>query len=210
MKQTSSKLSGIILAFLLVILAAIGFFEFVRPAYANLMTLKGTAAAARSSLAADQTLAKKAQSVLADYSSQSTSMQAINLALPQGPNTAEALAQIYGVAQASGLSIGSVGISISSAPQSVAASTPASASGTVSIASLIQPTGSLTFQISATGSYEAFKSFLQNLEQNVRIFDVTKFSLHPISSLTTSGATVLGSQDLYSYSLTAVAYYQPS
>jgi Tfp pilus assembly protein PilO len=211
MKQTASQASGFLLALLLLVLAAVGFFEFVKPAYANLMTLKGQVAADRALLASEQQLATKAQDVLTQYEAQSSSTQAVNLALPVGPDSADAIAQLYGVASASGLQVANVGIAVSAAPRNAVATTAYVANGTsTTAAAVIKPYGTLTFQLSATGSYEALKTFLQGLEQNVRVFDVTALSIRPVATLTTSGVTLLGSQDLYTYSITATAYYQPS
>ncbi len=211
MKQTTSQVSGFLLALLLLVLAAIGFFEFVKPAYANLMALKGKAVAEATLLANEQQLAAKAQSVLTAYEAQSSSTQAVDLALPVGPDSADAIAQLYGVASASGLQVANVGIAVSAAPRNTVASTAYITNGTsTTAAAVIKPYGTITFQLSATGSYEALKTFLQGLEQNVRVFDVTALSIHPVATLTTSGATLLGTQDLYTYSITATAYYQPS
>jgi Tfp pilus assembly protein PilO len=80
----------------------------------------------------------------------------------------------------------------------------------MSAASLVTPKGSVTFQIVASGSYESLKTFLQGLESNVRIFDVTGLSIKPITSVTTGGVSQAAVQDFYNYTITAVAYYQSS
>ena len=43
--------------------------------------------------------------------------------------------------------------------------------------SIIKPTGTVSFQISGSGSYESIKNFLMGLETNIRIFDVNSISL---------------------------------
>ncbi len=210
MKQTTSRFSGIILALLLLLLAGVGYFEFVQPAYANLMMLRGQEQAERAFLASEQTIATKAQSVLADYQGQSSSTQAMNMALPIGPDSANAITQLYGLASASGLTVQSVGVSQSAAPQSAVQPAAANGSSVVTAASLIKPYGTLTFQVTAMGSYESLKTFLQGLENNVRLFDVSALSIQPVTSVTSGGAVITGTQDLYNYTLSVVAYYQPS
>ncbi len=210
MKQTTQRFSGIIFSFLILVVAAVAFFEFVEPEYVNFMTLKGQVVAQQQFLATQQEIATKMQSVLATEANQASSSQAVNLALPVGVDSAGALAQLYGLAGASSLTIQNIGVSLQAAQQTAAQSTAASPSGAVSVASLIKPAGSITFQIAASGSYEALKTFLQGIETNVRIFDVTALSIKPVPTVTTAGAVVNGSQDLYNYNMTVVAYYQSS
>jgi Tfp pilus assembly protein PilO len=50
-----------------------------------------------------------------------------------------------------------------------------------------------------TGTYEDFRAFLSNLETNVRIFDLKAMSIQPIAKQT----------NLFGFSLTVAAYYQP-
>lgn len=204
--NSTSRFSGILLSLLLIVLAIIGFFEFVVPQYSSFMVLRGQEASTRALLANEQDLAVKAKAVLADYETQGSSTRAVEMALPAGPDSAGAITQLYGLASASGLAVQSVGVSLTSAPQAPAAAN----AGAPTAASLIRPYGSIVFQVSAMGSYESLKTFLQGLENNVRVFDVTSLSIQPVSTVTSGGAALTGSQDLYNYSITAVAYYQPS
>ena len=201
MKPTTKRLSGTLFALFLLVVAAFVFFELVQPEYGNLMTLKGDAVSEQQLFANEQKLVLQAQSVLGTYQSQSSSTQAVNLAMPIGPNSAEALAQLYGLATNSSLAMQSVGISLQTSPQS---------SQSTGALALIKSQSSVTFQITATGSYEALKTFLQGLENNVRVFDVTGLSIHPVNSITSTGASQVAAQDFYTYTITAVAYYQSS
>jgi hypothetical protein len=207
MKITTKLFSSTLLALLLLVISAIVFFELVQPEYTTFMTLKGKATGAQQFLANEQKLVADAQSLLSSYQSQSASAQAVNLAMPIGQNNATAIAQLYGLATNSGLLIQSVGVSLQASPQNTAST--ASSSG-MSAASLVTPKGSVTFQIVASGSYESLKTFLQGLESNVRIFDVTGLSIKPITSVTTGGVSQAAVQDFYNYTITAVAYYQSS
>ncbi|MDR3582172.1 MAG: hypothetical protein P4L67_02765, partial [Candidatus Pacebacteria bacterium] len=120
MKSTTKRLSSTFLALLLLAIAAIAFFELVQPEYTTLMTLKGKAASEQQLLASEQKLVTQAQSVLDSYQSQSSSTQAVNLAMPIGQDSAGAVAQLYGLATNSGLVVQSVGISLQAAPQAAA------------------------------------------------------------------------------------------
>ena len=65
--------------------------------------------------------------------------------------------------------------------------------------SLTRPLGKLGLQVSFGGSYDNLKSFLEKLESNVRIFDITSVSIAPSGKL---------NQDLYKVDLKVVTYYQ--
>jgi hypothetical protein len=204
MKSTTKRLSSTFLALLILVIAAIAFFELVQPEYATFITLKGNAVSAQQFLVSEQKLVTQAQSVLDSYQSQSAGTQAVNLAMPIGQDSSNAIAQIYGLATNSGLVVSSVGISLQAAPQN----SQSTANTTASAASLIIPRGTITFQVAASGSYESLKTFLQGLESNVRVFDVTGLTIHPMNTVTGNGVALASTQDFYNYSITAVAYYQ--
>lgn len=205
MKATTKRLSSTVLAILILVGAVVVFFELVQPEYTTLMTLKGKQASEQDLLTSQKKLVTQAQSVLATYQSQASSTQAVNLAMPMGQNSATAIAQIYGLATNSALSIQGISISLQNASQSTQTNSNSSTTS-----SLLRAKGSVTFQISASGSYEALKTFLQGLEANVRVFDVTGLSVHPVNAVTSNGVSQASTQDLYTYSITAVAYYQSS
>jgi Tfp pilus assembly protein PilO len=68
--------------------------------------------------------------------------------------------------------------------------------------SLIKPIGSISFAMTAIGSYEDFKNFLSEIETNARIFDVKNLSVQPAPQ---GGSAI---KDLFTYNVTIVAYYQ--
>ncbi len=197
-----------IFSVLFLVAAAIAFFEFVQPEYTNFATLLGQQQGEQAALKTTQQLVTQVQAALSAYQSQASGAQSVNLAMPIGADSSEALAQIYGLAANTGISVQSVGVSFN-APQAQATVQTAAGSGsTVSLASLTKSKGSISFDISAVGSYESMKTFLQGLESNVRLFDVTSLSVRPASSLT--NPTGMTTQDLFLYNITADTYYQSS
>lgn len=204
MQQTTKRLSSTLFALLLLAIAAIAFFELVQPEYATLSALKGQAVSEQQLLASEQNIVVQAKGILGSYQGASSSTQALNLAMPIGADNAGAIAQIYGLATNSSLVMQSLGISLQAASQSPQSTAVASA------AALVKPKGSVTFQIVAMGTYEALQTFLKGLESNVRVFDVTGLSIRPMNVVTSSGVSQASTQDLYNYTITAVAYYQSS
>jgi Tfp pilus assembly protein PilO len=191
MKQSSKRLVSIGSALLLIVVALVVLFDLVQPEYANLETLKGQLAGEQMLFQTETQAVAQAQTLISQYQSQSQSSQTAALALPTGEDLAGALAQIYGLAANNGITIQTVSVSAPTLQQQTASST-----------NLVQPLGTLTFQIAAVGSYESLQNFLSGLATNVRIFDVKSISLNPV------GGTTGKSGDLFTYSITVASYYQ--
>ncbi len=210
MKQDTKRFSSIIIAALIIAAAIVVYFELIVPAYANLQDLKGQESGELTVLSNEQQIVTQIQSLLTTYQNNSSSSQLVQLALPVGEDVSGALAQIYGIAVNSDVTIQSAGVSIQAVQSPVTSGSVASGSVATAAAngSIVKPTGTISFTINGTGSYESFKAFLQGLETNIRLFNVTAISLMPgtVSATKTQAAN----QDMFSYSMTIVTYYQAS
>jgi len=199
MKQTSKRLASILIAIFFVIVAIIVLFDWIEPEYANMMTIKAQLLGEQAFLSSEQQAATQVKNLVSSYQTQSQSPVAstIALAIPPNQDLAGALAQIYGLAEANGLTVSGIGISAPSLQDVQGASSTAT----------IQPIKTISFQISAAGSYEALKNFLSGLETNVRIFDLKSFSMTGAASSGGKSSSA-SSQDFFNYSFSVVTYYQ--
>jgi hypothetical protein len=206
MKQETKRLSSIIIAALILAAALMVYFEFIIPAYTNLQLVKGQEESEATLYSNEQQVVSKVKSLLVTYQSDASSSQSVALALPVGPDVSGALAQIYGIATNANVTVEGTQIS-TQAVQAVAA--PATTVTTAAAAgSIVKPTGTVSFQVTGSTSYESFKSFLQELETNIRVFDVTAISLQPASIAATK--TQAANADMFNYTITVVTYYQGS
>ncbi len=206
MKQETKRLSSIIIAALIIVAALMVYFEFIIPAYTSLQLVKGQEESETTLYANEQQVVSKVKSLLTTYQSDASSSQSVAMALPVGPGVSGALAQIYGIATNANVTIQGTQIS-TQAVQAVAA--PATTVGAAATAgSIVKPTGTVSFQVTGSASYESFKSFLQELETNIRIFDVTAISLQPAAIAATKTQTA--NADMFNYTITVVTYYQGS
>jgi Tfp pilus assembly protein PilO len=178
------------------------FFDLIEPAYGNLQMEKGQQLSDQQFLSSEQDTVAKAQQLLTDYQNDMKDEANLSLAMPSGPDVAGGLAQIYGIAAASGIAVQTIDISSPAVqvPPVQPGSTPLTAS------QIVKPIGNITFQIAGTGSYEAFKAFLATLETNIRIFDLASLSMQPLLSTQTSKSAV--NADLFTYNISATTYYQ--
>jgi Tfp pilus assembly protein PilO len=205
MKQETKRLSSLIIAALILAAALVTYFEFIVPAYTNLESVKGQEESEKILYANESQIVSQGKSLLATYESDASSSQAVAMALPVGQDVSGALAQIYGIAANTGVTLQGTSISV----QAVA--TPGDAgdgqiASAAAAGSVIQPTGTVSLHVSGSGSYESFKNFLEGLETNIRIFDVTSISLQPAGTAATK--TQAANPDMFNYSLTVVTYYQ--
>jgi hypothetical protein len=204
MQQSSKRLSSIIIALILLVVAFIVFFQLVEPAYGSMETLKGQVVGEQTLLANDQALVTSIKSLVSTYQGQSTSQQLVNLALPVGQDNSQALGQIYGLGANNGIAIQSVGVTVQAAQAPANTTTNSAATPGV----IVKQTGSITYIITGTGSYESFKSFLQGIQTNTRLFNVTGVTIRPTPSITSTNSQSANTQDLFTYTITVVAYYQ--
>jgi hypothetical protein len=206
MKQETKRLSSIIIAALILAAALMVYFEFIIPAYTSLQLVKGQEESETTLYANEQQVVSKVKSLLATYQNDASSSQSVAMALPVGPDVSGALAQIYGIATNANVTVEGTQIS-TQAVQAVTA--PATTVGAAAATgSIVKPTGTVSFQVTGSTSYESFKSFLQELETNIRVFDVTAISLQPASVAATK--TQAANTDIFNYTITVVTYYQGS
>lgn len=208
MKQESKRLSSIILAALLILGALMVYFELITPAYANLETIKGQVESEKTLYANEAQIVTQVKGLLATYQSNSSSSQLVAMALPVGPDVSGALAQIYGIGENTGVTVANTNVSVEAVAPAAAGSgsSGSTIAGAAAAGSIINPTGTVSFQISGSGSYESIKDFIEGLETNIRIFDVSSISLQPAPIAATK--TQAGDPDMFNYSMTAVTYYQ--
>ncbi len=189
-----------LLALVFLVAAFIGFFDFIQPAYGNIGNLRGEASAEQQLLTTLTATVQQAQALLSSYGSQSSSTAGIGMVLPAGTDVAGALAQVNGIATADNLTITSIAVStpvLQTQPATSVSSTLATA----------KPAGEFSLKIAATGSYESFKSFLSDIETNIRLFDVESVSLQPVAAAAASGKRSV-SVDYFTYNIVAQTYYQ--
>lgn len=209
MKQTTKRLSSTLIALLLLAAAFVVFFDLIKPEYSYVESLRSQDESEQALLANEKQLATQVQWIISAYQSQTAEAQEVSLAMPVGQDTSEALAQIYGIAANSGLTIQNVAVSAQGSPASSAEALNGTGTGaTSSVSAIVKPKGSLSFQMTGVGSYEALKTFLQGVENNIRVFDVTAININPVASI--NGTSAGTTQDLFTYTLTVVAYYQSS
>ena len=171
MKASTKRSLSLIGSALLLIGAAVLYTSAIKPAYRNIQQLRASLIAKTNLFNEQKEIISRVKALLNQYQSAARLQETISLALPPDEAVAPLFQQVFAISQASGIKIQSFGLT----------------------AEAIKPDGlgTLKLNLGLQGSYESLKSFLQSIETNIRVMDVTQ----------------LGTQkDLHSVSLTT--YYQ--
>src|SRR3989344_4908731 len=194
MKQTTKRFLSMISSFILFAAALIVYFNLVLPANEEGQKIKAQQISRQSFIDGQKSAISKVQGLINSYKGEGQLQEVVSSILPSSPDLAGAFAQISGLIQSNGLLMQATIVSV---PIVQGASGESGASA--SRKSLVNPFGSVDFQVRMVGSYENFKSFLGNLETNIRIFDVKRINFQQAGK---------PNQDTYIYDLTATTYYQ--
>lgn len=186
-----------IVGLVLIMAAFIVYFDFIQPAYSDVQAIKAEQLSLDNFLTNEKQAISKVQDLINTYQGQGALQAAVSSVFPQKEDMVGALAQLYGLAQNSGLNLQSV-----SSIGGGAALKPTSG-GINSSDSFIKPIGNSVIQLKLAGPYEDLKVFLARLETNMRIFDVKSLTIQP--SVVPGGRS---GQISYTYDVSVATYYQ--
>ena len=184
-----------IVSLFLVAGAFLTLFNFIQPAYDDVQKLKSEVRVREEFVSAQQEAVKRVQGLISKYNNQTELWEVFSLTLPFEKDVSGALTQLAGLVQ--NTTLGASGFSISGAAVSSEAGKSRNTQGEA--VDLSRPLGNLQFQFSFTGSYDNSKNFLEKLEHNIRVFNVSSLSLSPAGK---------SNQDLYRVDMQAETYYQ--
>ncbi|MEK7546628.1 MAG: hypothetical protein AAB536_00370 [Patescibacteria group bacterium] len=191
MKQTTKRFLSLIISFVLFTATMIVYFNLILPANEDDQNIRAQVISRQDFVDNQKAAISQLQKLIDSYKGKGELQGVVSSILPLSPDLAGVFSQISGLVQVNELLMQGTTVSL---PVNFVASDEG-ASGQL----LVKPFGSVDFQVKIIGSYEDFKSFLGNLETNIRIFDVKKIDLQPAGK---------PSQNIYTYDLTITAYYQ--
>jgi Tfp pilus assembly protein PilO len=182
-----------VLSLVFVVGAFVVFFDFIRPAYEEAQSVRSDQLSRKSFVETQRAAIEQVKRLIETYQEESTLQETVSAALPLRADVSNALAQISSIAANNSVGLQSFTIT------SPAAQATTANGGRDERGGLVKPVGTLTFQVKFVGSYDAFKSFLRDVETNIRILDVRNISFQPAGK---------PEQNLYVYDMTFAAYFQ--
>lgn len=193
MRQSTKRLFSIFVSLAFLVAALIVYFNLTKPVFDEIQQVRGDQAARQEVLKTQENAVAQVKKLLGTYQAQAQFQAAVSAALPLVPDVSTILAHVAAVSSANRITLQSVSL----LPATVEARNVNSAASSTS--SLVGPASSFLLQVKATGTYEAFKLFAKDLENDVRLMDVQSVDITPAGK---------PNQDLFSYNLQIKVYYQ--
>lgn len=190
MKQATKRFLSLIISFSLFVVTLIIYFSLIVPANNDGQAVKAEMISRQNFINSQKSAINQVKNLIASYKGEGQLQEVVSSILPFSGDLAGSFAQVNGLSQANHLLL-----------NTFIAGTPVElpSAGDKSSQLQIKGYGSSDFQLQITGTYEDFKSFIANMETNIRVFDIKKIDIQPAGK---------PNQDLYNYNLTVATYYQ--
>ncbi len=184
MRSSTKRLYSFLFSGVFLLAAFVIYVSLLSPEYGAVNALRGKLATKEDFLKKEQAVVNQVQGLLDKYEG-APLKETISLALPRDEGTAQIVNQILSVARNANIAVNS--FSLGSAPLQVSAKAGAK--------SATPKVGTVNITINASGAYDAFKVFLQAIETNIRIMDISNLKILPRG-------------DSFEYQLQVSTYYQ--
>ncbi len=193
MKASAKRAFSLFVSMILIIASLAIYALYVRPAYDEVTTLRGTMKAKQDLFAEKQAAVDKVKALIMQYKGAGRLEDVISLSLPQNEEVSSVFNQLQAIASSNGMSVEV--FNVQPLPMRAADAEPSKGKKV----SLVRPLGTLRLSLRLTGSYSAFKDFIRGLETNIRAMDVVSMKVEQ------AGAK---GGDSFAYTLVADTYYQ--
>jgi len=200
MKPSTKRILSTLFSLIFIFFAFFIFVTLIRPSYEETQKLRFEVLSRQNFLQNQKLLTEQFKKLISQYNDQKEVEENISLILPQHPAIGEALTQISGISDLNRLNVLSFNIG-KPLIQSYSSSDIYSTS-----TQIIKPLGTIEINFKAVGSYNDFKNFLNQLETNIRIFDVKTLNISP--ALVISGDKNRPQSKILSYDISVITYYQ--
>lgn len=200
MRASTKRILSAILSLFFIFSAFVIVAMLIKPAYEETQKLKADALSRENALNNQKVLVDQFKKLLSQYDSQEKVQENLSLILPQNPAIGEALTQINGLLDLNHLNVLSFNIN-RPLLQSYSSSNINSTSTQV-----IKPLGTIDINFKVVGNYSDFKNFLNQLETNIRIFNIKTLNISPV--IIVSGDKNQNQNKTLSYDISITTYYQ--
>ena len=186
MRTAAKRTISLLLSLALLIVAVAVYTFFVRPAYDEIILLRGELSSKNQFLQEQKNAIGRVNELILQYRGAGKLQDTISLSLPLAENLSSVFDQLRILASMNGLLVEIFNVK-PLALQSLARGP------------LVKNVGTLELSVRLVGSYGAFKDFLRNLENNIRVMDLQTVRVEHVGA---------GGSDLFAYNITVNTYYQ--
>ncbi|MGB9848055.1 MAG: hypothetical protein ACPLKV_02530 [Minisyncoccia bacterium] len=179
------------------------FFNYTWPALLKVLDLNDALKIVKEEYAKQSKSLQLAKEIINQYKNSSNINQMVSLTLPKTDELFNVLAQLDKISNESGILIQSITVKTPSSSSTSSSPSSSNVSSASQKASLINPVQSISMELSMVGTYESFKTWLNAIETNIRLMDITSIN---IAGVATSEKT---SSNFFNLRVTLNVYYQP-
>jgi Tfp pilus assembly protein PilO len=196
MKESTKRNLSLILIIVFFIVAFVVFFNYTWPALLKVLDANDKLKVVKQNYAKQLQSLQMAKQIIDQYKNLTNVNQTISLTLPKSEEIYNVITQLNKISQNSGLLLQSISLQ-RSAPTSQTTST-------TKTESLINKPQTITLTLNLVGTYEAFKTWLEAIETNIRLMDITNINFSGVMSSEKSTTA-----NIFNYRVTLNTYYQP-
>ena len=191
---------------ILIGVAVAGFFLVANPTYQDISNLKAQVVSYNEALDNSKSLQTQRDKLTQKYNSiDPTDLAKLQKLLPDNVDNIRLILEIEGVASPYGMVLKDVKYDTTNQTSTTAQSTLAQASANAKANNTDYGTWNLEF--STQGSYSNFLNFLQDLEKNLRIVDISSIDFSSDTATSGTGTSTTSSSDNYKYSFKIKTYW---
>ncbi|MEK7464756.1 MAG: type 4a pilus biogenesis protein PilO [Patescibacteria group bacterium] len=188
MRTSTKRILSIGLAGLFFIGILVVFTSLIKPEIDEIGIIRGLTTSKERLFENQKSAVSQVQKLIGEFQNIAKLQETVSLALPISEHVTQALSQFQSIAKQAQINLKTFSVR----PLSLEATKQP----------LVKRLGSLEVDLNLEGSYANLKSFINFLETNVRITNITSFNMSPaVSSIGTN-------QDLYALSLSVDVFYQ--
>jgi Tfp pilus assembly protein PilO len=195
MKITTQRILFSLSGIVVLICAVVVYSLLIQPAYTTIMDLRGQLAAKTDAVSSYQATIAQVNALSSNLGDVSAQQQRASMIMPLGPDSPYFSNQIIGVARQSGLTVDAISIRQAMQPIATAQS------------SAIKPIGNLEATVQVTGGYSQIKSFLQAIQNNTLLMNISSVAISVASPNSTMG-NVKAASSMLTGTISIVSYYQ--
>lgn len=203
MQETTKRTFSLILIIVFFLVSLIVFFNYTWPALLKVLDLNDALKIVKEEYAKQSKSLQLAKEIINQYKNSSNINQMVSLTLPKTDELFNVLAQLDKISNESGILIQSITVKTPSSSSTSSSPSSSNVSTASQKASLINPVQSISMELSMVGTYESFKTWLNAIETNIRLMDITSIN---IAGVATSEKT---SSNFFNFRVTLNVYYQP-
>ncbi|MCL4400324.1 type 4a pilus biogenesis protein PilO [Patescibacteria group bacterium] len=188
MKGSTKRALSILFSVFFLIASFIVYTNLIQPEMGTASELQAEVASKNNAYQSQKNAVAQVSKLIGQFQNATALQESLSLGMPIGPGITQALNQWYAISGNSQANVQSLDIKLNNSLSPAAQP-------------LTKRMGTVVVNLGVVGTYDSIKQFLNSLESNARVINVSSLDFKPVGQAT-------GSSPLYSLELTVNTFYQ--